>query len=69
MPDEGPWVTKTILELEERIAELKEALFLTGQNMEHWAGYVDEYFLKKHDFEGDMKLYKDALNGKAGGDV
>jgi len=26
MPDNGPWITKTIIELEERIAELECAL-------------------------------------------
>ena len=38
MSDQGPWVTKTILELEERVAELTEEIKQpthSGKNSRH----------------------------------
>ena len=47
MSDQGPWVTKTILELEERVAELTEeighledSLIKQGQRVLRYSGWT-----------------------------
>ena len=46
---------------EARCAELTEALTITRDNMIDWSGYVDKYFLDKHDLSGDIAVANKAL--------
>jgi hypothetical protein len=48
-------------ELRRQRDTLRAALVQAREDMREWAGYVDEYYLKKWDFAGDLAAIDAAL--------
>lgn len=49
-------------ELEDRLAEMREALSEAIEMVEDWGSYASDYFQEKHDLNGDIAKLREALH-------